>query len=281
MREVMYEQSSFLIVSVLFLCMLLSIEISFRIRSRHRKQAIAAEAVTQANAVLVSMLGLVALLLAFTFSAALQRYDDRSRTVVAEANAIGTTYLRAQLLPRGMHDEVQATLRQYLDLRIQEGRIDFADAEERELRHQAKRVEAQLWSQAVSAAEQDGRPVTSGLFIQSLNDLIDASATRKAANNRHVPEIVLFLMFATVVITTATLGFASGIAGHRVTLASFVLVALIALVVYLIIDLDRPRRGTIQVSQESMFSLQQAIGRAQGPAGQLGSPPDVSQGSRR
>lgn len=261
----MYDQSSILIVSVLFLCMLLSIEISFRIRSRRRKQAVAAEAITQANAVLVSMLGLLALLLAFTFSAALQRYDDRSQAVVAEANAIGTTYLRAQLLPRGMHEEVQTLLRQYLDIRIQEGHVDFADAAMREsLLDQAKRMEGHLWSQAVRAAEQDGRPVTSGLFIQSLNELIDTSGTRKAANNRHVPEVVLFLLFATVLITTATLGFASGIAGHRVTLAAFVLVVLITLVVYLIIDLDRPRRGSIQVSQESLYSLQQAIARAQG-----------------
>ena len=266
----MYDQSSILIVSGLFLCMLLSIEIGFRIRSSRRKQAITAEAITQANAVLVSMLGLLALLLAFTFSAALQRYDDRSQAVVAEANAIGTTHLRAQLLPRGMHDEVQALLRQYLDNRIQEGRVDFADAVKREaLLRQAKLIEAQLWSHAVMAAEQDGRSISSGLFIQSLNELIDASSTRKAANSRHVPEIVIFLLFATVVITTATLGFASGIAGHRVTLAALVLVVLIALVVYLIIDLDRPRRGSIQVSQESMLSLQKTIG-AQGPTSQLG-----------
>jgi lysylphosphatidylglycerol synthetase-like protein (DUF2156 family) len=280
MREIMYEQSSILIVAILFLGMLLSIEISFRIRSRRRKPAIATEAITQANAVLVSMLGLLALLLAFTFSAALQRYDDRSRAVMAEANAIGTTYLRAQLLPKGMQDEVQATLRQYLDLRIREGRADFADAEERELLHQAKPVEAQLWSQAVQAAEQDGRPVTSGLFIQSLNELIDASAARRAANNRHVPEVVIFLMFATVLIATATLGFASGIAGHRVTLAAFALVVLITLVIYIIIDMDRPRRGSIQVSQESMLSLQKSIG-AQGTTPQLGSPSNLPQAPSR
>jgi hypothetical protein len=99
--------------------------------------------------------------------------------------------------------------------------------------------------------------------------------------NRQVPEIVLLLMFATIVLTTATLGYASGIAGHRVTLAAFVLVMLIALVVYLIIDLDRPRRGAIQVSHESMLNLQQAIGAAQGLTAQPGSPSDASQAPRR
>src|SRR4030065_552887 len=125
-------------------------------------------------------------------------------------------------------------------------------------------MQTQLWSHAVRAAELDKGVVPSGLFIQSLNELIDTSGTRSAALNRHVPEIVLFLMFATIVLTTATLGYASGIAGHRVTLAAFVPVMLTALVAYLITDLDRPRRGVTQVSQESMLSLQQTIGAAQG-----------------
>jgi ABC-type multidrug transport system fused ATPase/permease subunit len=280
MREIMYSQSSFLIVLGLFIFMLLAMEIGFR--SGRRRQASVAEAITQANSVLVSMLGLLALLLAFTFSAALQRFEDRSQTVVAEANAIGTTYLRARLLPGGMPDEVQALLRRYLDVRIQEGRVDSTEPEFHEsLLHQAKLMEAGLWSHAVKAAELDKSVVTSGLFIQSLNELIDTSTTRNAALNRQVPEIVLLLMFATIVLTTATLGYASGIAGHRVTLAAFVLLILIALVVYLIIDLDRPRRGVIQVSHESMLSLQQAIGAAQGHTVQPGSPPDASQAPRR
>ena len=270
----MYSQSNVLIVLALFLCMLLSMEIGFR--SGRHKQATATEAITQANAVLASMLGLLALLLAFTFSAALQRYDDRSQAVVAEANAIGTTYLRARLLPGEAQDEVQALLRQYLDVRIQEGRVNTADTVMREkLFLQTNLMAAQLWGHAVSAAKQDAGPVTSGLFIQSLNELIDAYGTRNAALERHVPEIVLFLMFATIVMTTATLGYASGIAGHRVTLAAFALVVLIALVVYLIIDLDRPRRGLIHVNQESMLNLQQAIGSVQGHAAQPDNPPDA------
>ena len=95
---------------------------------------------------------MLALLLAFTFSAALQRYEDRSQTVVAEANAIGTTYLRAGRLSAVMEEEVQALLRQYLDVRIREGRIDSTEPELHEsLLQQAKRMESQLWSHAVRA----------------------------------------------------------------------------------------------------------------------------------
>lgn len=265
----MYSQNSFLIVLGLFIFMLLAMEIGYQ--SGRRKQASAAEAITQANAVLVSMLGLLALLLAFTFSAALQRYENRSQTVVAESNAIGTTYLRARLLPGEMQDEMQKLLRQYLDVRIQEGRVDATEPGlHKSLQQQAKLMEVQLWNGAVKSAELDKSVVSSGLFIQALNELIDTSATRDAALNRQVPEVVLFLMFVTIVLTTATLGYASGVAGHRVTLAAFALVMLIALVVYLIIDLDRPRRGLIQVSHESMLSLQQTIEPAQGHAAQTG-----------
>ena len=111
MEEVLYDHSSILIVLTLLVCTVAAMEIG--VRRGRRKKAIATEAITQANAVLASMLGLLALLLAFTFSAALQRFDDRSQTVVAEANAIGTAYLRALLLPAGMRDEVRALLRQY------------------------------------------------------------------------------------------------------------------------------------------------------------------------
>ncbi len=265
MMEVMYRQNSVLIVAVLFALMVIAMEGGFRVGCRKSERH--AEAIRQANAVLASMLGLLALLLAFTFSAALQRYEDRSLTVVAEANAIGTTYLRAQLLPAEIRDEVRALLRQYLDTRLQEGSVDSTEPERHEsIIRRAKQLEAQLWSQAARAAEIDGRVVASGLYIQSLNELIDTSGTRNAALNRHVPEVVLLLLFATIVLTTATLGFSSGLAGHRVTLAAFVLMTLIALVVYLIVDLDRPRRGAIQVSHESMLSLQRSIvGMPQAP----------------
>jgi ABC-type multidrug transport system fused ATPase/permease subunit len=278
--EIMYSRSNEMILLGLFLCMLLAMEFGFRGGSR--KKVSVPEAITQANSVLVSMLGLLALLLAFTFSAALQRYEDRSQTVVAEANAIGTAYLRASLLPGEMTDEVQATLRQYLDIRVQEGRVDATESElHATLVSQAKLLQSQLWSQAVRAAKLDPSPVTSGLFIQSVNDLIDTSGTRSAALNRHVPEFVLLVMFVTIVLMAAALGYASGTAGHRVTLAAFVMVILVALFVYLILDLDSPRRGVIQVSHESMLSLEQTIAATQGHISQPSIPPDATKALRR
>jgi len=272
MNELLYDHSSVLIVATLFLCMLVFTEIGFRVGNRTKLTA--NESIkSQTNSVLASMLGLLALLLGFTFSLALQRYEDRSQAVVGESNAIGTAYLRARLLPAELRGEMQSLLRQYLNVRIREGRADPGDGAERaSLARQANLIAAQLWDQAVRAVEIDARPVTSGLFIQSLNELFDASDKRQAAFDRHVPEIVLFMMFATLIMTTATLGYASGVSGHRVTLSAFTLVMLITFVVYLIIDLDRPKRGFIQVNQEILLNLQRTIETAPIPAHQLGSP---------
>jgi len=272
MNEFLYDHSSVLIVSTLFVCMLFFTEVGFRAGSR--KQLVANESIrSQANSVLASMLGLLALLLGFTFSLALQRYEDRSQAVVAESSAIGTAYLRARLLPIASRGEMQSQLRQYLNVRIREGHANLGDTAEREsLARQANTIAAQLWDQAVRAGESEARPVTTGLLIQSLNELFDASDKRQAAFDRHVPEIVLLMMFATLIMTTATLGYASGVSGHRVTLPAFTLVMLITFVVYLIIDLDRPKRGFIQVSQEILLNLQRTIETVPIPSRLPGSP---------
>jgi hypothetical protein len=281
MKELMYGHSSGLIVSGLFLCMLLFLELGYRLgRRRHVSGSNPGRA--HVGAVLAAMLGLLALLLGFTFSLALQRYDHRSQAVVVEANAIEATYLSARLLPIEMRSEVQALLRRYLDVRIREGRLSLAeDAKRDALNQQANGIVADLWAHAERAVERDARPVASGRFVQSLNELIDASGARNAASARHVPEIVLLVMFAAFVLTGATLGYDSGVAGHRPMLPAYALILLIVVVVYLIMDLDRPQRGVIRVSQESLLDLQQVMGTAPVPTARPGSPPEAPRGSPR
>ncbi len=259
MNELMYDQSNLAIVTWLLVFMLLSVELGYRVG--RRKSATATEHIrSQVNTVLAAMLGLLALLLGFTYSLALQRYEDRSQAVVAEANAIGTTYLRAQLLPAGIRADIQGKLRQYVDIRVREGRLSLDDAaKDKALVQQGSSIAAQVWELAMQAVAKDDRPATTGLFIQALNDMIDSADRHHAALDRHVPESVLFLVFLTFVMTTAILGYASGVSSHRVTIPGITLVVLIALVVYLIIDLDRPRRGLIQVNQESLLSAQRAM----------------------
>lgn len=259
MREVMYDQSSVMIAGILFVSMALAIEFGYRIGCRKRAQADEAYE-AQINTIQASLLGVLALLLGFTFSLSLQRYDSRSAAVVDEANAIGTAYLRAQLLPSSVRDETRVLLRGYLDLRIQASAITMVhDSERQELLTKSNQHLDALWQNARQAAEEDGRPVTSGLFIQSLNELIDSFGRRDAALNRHVPELVLFLLFGTFLLAMCIIGYASGVAGRRASFVTYIMVILIVLLVFMIIDLDRPRRGLIEISQKSMTDLQVTI----------------------
>ncbi|MDP2326066.1 MAG: hypothetical protein Q8N51_18850 [Gammaproteobacteria bacterium] len=263
----MYEQSSVLIAAVLFVTMAVAIEAGYRVASQTAK-SINELSRANINAIQGSLLGVLALLLGFTFAISMQRFDSRSDAVVDEANAIGTTWLRAQLLPVSVRSDVQDLLRGYVDLRVREASVTLVDHDERKaLLVEAGRKLDALWRYAVQAAEEDGRPVTSGLFIQALNEMVDAYSRRDSALNRHVPEVVLFLLYFTFLMTGSLVGYATGVAGHRTSFATYILVGLIVLLVFIIIDLDRPRRGLIEVNQASMIGLHTAIGAGQASDG--------------
>jgi Protein of unknown function (DUF4239) len=259
MGEYLYDVNSGLIAAVLFVSMAAAIELGYRIGGR--KKPFANEAAREhINGIQGSILGILALLLGFTFSLALQRFDSRSEGVVDEANAIGTAYLRVQLLPQDMRQEIQGRFRDYVDLRIQESSMTLAASAERDaLLAKTTNLQTALWADARQGIAADPNIYAPALFVESVNQLIDSFGKRTAALNRHVPEVVLLLLFATFLMAGGIVGFSSGIAGHRPSLVSYMMVALIVVLVFIILDLDRPRRGLIQVSQSSMVALQTAI----------------------
>ena len=116
-----------------------------------------------------AILGLLALLLGFTFSMPMQRHDDRSHTLIDELNAIGTALLRVQLLPEELQDEGYDMFREYVDLRVAIGEIDITQREAR-TKYNQKIGETQnkSWSLAMKATDTDPRPVTTGNFVKSL-----------------------------------------------------------------------------------------------------------------
>jgi len=259
MREIMYNLNSILIISILFISLVIAIEAGYRIGRRFQSTQDDLSR-SQVNAIQASLLGVLALLLGFTFSQSLQRYDSRSEALVDEANAIGTTYLRAKLLPASMRSEVQVLIGEYVDKRVQEATIPLSDVAARQvLLDESTQDQAEMWQYALLAAEEDKSPVTSGLFIQSLNELIDSYGKRNASLSRHVPEVALFLLFGTFVLTWGIVGFASGITGKRVSIVAHIMLVLIILLVFIIIDLDRPRRGLIEINQTNLIELQQSI----------------------
>ncbi len=260
-RELMYGIDGALIAGGLLVAMLLVIEVGYRLGRAHEREE-PAPAKAHVNAIQASLLGILALLLGFTFSSSLQRYDARSEAVVAEANAIGTAWQRTGLLPDRHRAEARQALRDYLDLRIVANGSTLDNYRGlAAMRVDTARAQARLWDVARRAAVADPDPVTTGLHAEAVNALIDAYANRNAALDRRVPEVVLFLLLATFLMAGLVVGFATGVAGHRPSLASHIMVALIAVLVFIILDLDRPRRGLVQVDHGSLLELRAEVSR--------------------
>ena len=159
-----------------------------------------------------AMLGLLAFMLAFTFGLAASRFDERRHTILDEANAIGTTYLRGGLLPEPYRTEVRRSLREYVDVRlegVQSGKLNQAISRSLELH-------ARMWSQAAAVAELDPRSIVNGLFIQSLNAMIDLHATRVMVGPRsRIPMIIWGVLFFVATVAMAGMGYHEGLAGTR------------------------------------------------------------------
>lgn len=254
-QEILYGFNSLLITAVLFGLIIAVNEIGFAIGKRIRA-ASDNDLKSLTGSVQASILGLLALLLGFTFSMALQRYDDRSEALIAEANAIGTAILRVELLPEQYREVARKTLADYIDLRSEAGQLALSDIAGRQ--QQAARsnaIQQGIWAIGVAAAQDDPRPVTTGAFLAALNQMIDAQGRRNALLGMHVPEVVLILLFVVFIAASGILGYTAGLSGRRIVAPTILVSFLISLVVFIIIDLDRPRRGLIKVDQTPLLEL--------------------------
>ncbi len=180
--------------------------------------------------------------------------------MVEETNAIGTAWLRTDLLPREVRPGIQKELLHYLDLRVRDGAVDLTEDHEREaILARTQQVLDAIWARSVRAAADEPNPVTTGLFIQALNEMIDAWGSRDAALSRHVPETVLFLLYGTFLMSGCVVGFTAGLSGHRTSFVTYIMTGLIVILVFIIVDLDRPRRGLIQVDQHQLIALRESL----------------------
>lgn len=260
--ELMYDIPSYFVSLGLFALMVAAMFLASAF-GKAQSSAVDTEARSQANAVQGSRLGFLALLLGFTFSLALGRYDQRSAEVVNEANAIGTAWLRTDLVSDPRRDEVKALLVRYGTVRASAAVVPADEQDRRaELVRAAEEVFAKLWLEATAEARDVGGPVAMA-FAASLNDMVDALSTRDAAIDRHVPELVLFLLFGTFIMLGAVTGYASGVSNVRPGVPIYAMMALIVVLVFLIVDLDRPRRGLIEVDQSKLILTVQAMQQTQ------------------
>jgi hypothetical protein len=208
------------------------------------------------GAMVASILGLVALVLGFTFSLVASRFDARRMGVLEEANAIGTTFLRTSFLPESQRVESARLLREYVDARI-EGVQDPDHAERTIARSEILHTE--LWAQAEAAAKREPASIMTGLYIQSLNEVIDLHATRLIAVRSRIPLVLWAALCFLSTLGMAAVGYQSALAATRRSPAMLALVLAFSTVLYLIADLDRSQEGLLRVSQQPMLDLQKSI----------------------
>jgi len=255
-----FHLNEFLLLIGIFALQLVGSEVGYRLGRRVRSAS--DEPVrSQVGVMEASILGLLALLLGFAFSMAASRFDARRQQILDEANAIGTTHLRTQFLPEPHRTRAAESLRRYVD-----ARIEFYDAGTDPARLQAacdraEELHAQLWSAAAAVGEQDPRAVTTGLFIQSLNDVIDFHAKRVAALENRVPVGIFLMLYFVAATAISYAGYAAGLGGRRMSFPIFTAAFLISGVIVLIVDLHRPREGFIRVGQKSMLDLRDSLDR--------------------
>lgn len=203
---------------------------------------------------LSAVLGLLALLIGFTFSLALQRYDARRELVIAEANALGTTWLRADLLEAGPRQQLRQVLRRYVDNRIAFGAAQNADVELRIYR-QSEALQGELWRTVVEATAPFRTTPLASLLITTTNDSIDLAARRIATRQAHIPVRIMRILILYAVMAAGMVGYQQ----RRQRQSSMLMFVLITLAVTLVIDLDHPAAGWINVPQTPMLDLQHSL----------------------
>jgi hypothetical protein len=201
-------------------------------------------------------LGLLAFLVAFVTSMTVSRFDTRRQLVIDEANAIGTTWLRAGYLDEPYRTEIRDLLRDYVD-----GRANLPNlATLTEVRARSEQIHGELWTRAEAVARQNPDSTTVALFISSLNDTLDLHTKRLIALTAgRLPETILFGIYLVAFLAMAVLGFQNSFHGKRNEIAIVAMVLVFSLLILLIIDLDRPGEGLLRVSQQAMIDLQQQL----------------------
>jgi hypothetical protein len=209
---------------------------------------------TQLYGIQASLLGLLALLLGFSFAMADSRFDRRKQLVIDESNAVGTARLRAGVVGSERGRELQRLLDDYVATRLR-GYRARDDAAMRAAIARSLELQRELWAQQSALAREEPQSLPVSLLMQAVNELIDLHTKRVAAGRDHVPTPVLVMLLVVAAVTMAWVGAGVGLGQRRGTPTVLLLSLLISLVVGVIVDLDEPRGGFIRISQAPLAQL--------------------------
>lgn len=207
-----------------------------------------------------ALLSLLGFLLAFTFSMVNARFEDRRQAVLVEANAIGTAYLRADLLPESNGAEARDLLREYIDIRIVSSDFGFTDEEVDHLISESERLQSALWAVATQAAQSAPTPI-SGFFVQSINEIIDVHAVRVIFGTRStIPHEIWICLYVLAAVGMAASGFQVANSGGRNAYPTLALVLTFSAILTVITDLDSPGHGMMRTDQAPLIGQAASMG---------------------
>jgi hypothetical protein len=220
------------------------------------------------SAIAGAILGLAAFMLAFTFGIVAERYDARRALVREDAVALRTAWQRSDFLPEPDRAEANTLLRQYVDVRVtfaEEGSLDPARV--KSVLTETQRIQDRLWGMAVANARQDMNSDVAALYIESLNEVNGIHASRVAVGiQARVPLEIWLVLYGITILGMASVGYQTGIAGSKRSMARPILALSFALVFALIASLDRPDSGVLKVTQQPLIDLRDAMTAVAGRA---------------
>jgi len=210
----------------------------------------------QISGVQTATLGLLGLLLGFTFSMAIERFSLRQRLAIDEANVIETTFHQAAFLPEAQRDKVEALLCRYVDLRLAFYDVLGDPARLAEVEGKATAVRDEIWAHAVvtSKGDEKSSPFVEQ-FVTALAETTRLCATRTAAVHSRVPGAVWLLVLMMSFAGCAVTGYAAGATGKRAVFANMLLPVIVAVVITILVDFSRPADGLTGIDHSSMVTL--------------------------
>lgn len=242
----------------LFLLLLAFTEIGYELGKHLRKPD--EESSSAINTIKGAALALLGLLLGFSFAISSGRFEQRRQLMIQEANAIGTAYLRGDLMEEPLKSRYKDLLRNYTDLRIESFRaVALLDEKEWERIRKVQALQDEIWKAGMEYAQSHPQGPGTILLVNALNEMIDTGTERTVARLVEVPPPILLLLIASILISGFFVGHSIGLARNRQWLVTLLFSFLITLVVYIVLDMDQPRRGLIQERQKIMEYLRSTM----------------------
>ncbi len=192
--------------------------------------------------------GLLGLLIAFTFSGAASRFEDRRHLITEEANAIGTAYLRIDLLPGDAQPAIRELFRRYVDVRSTAYRNAVDQIATADRLAEGAALQEEIWTKAWTACQRPEAPAQATMLVlPALNEMIDITTTRAMANENHPPLVVFLLLGGLCLVGALLVGYGTSQNKVRGWFHPVIFAAILSLTVYVIVDIEFPRLGLIRV----------------------------------